>query len=221
MGNNKKKTNLILKNIKNNKIRFNQEITKIKKEKKYKLFTKNKTYFFDIIIDATYEQSNSLIKNLDKIDKKKFQLVVVFEFISKNFDKMGLAVMDGNFFSFLPKGNKKRHLLYHVKHSIIEQKICKEYPRSWNNLKNYKSKIKNKKKLILKDFHKYFPNLDISLTKNIFINPRVLLKNVEKSDRRISKITEISNNYFQIFSAKVDHSVDIAYEIYNKIKKQI
>ena len=85
---------------------MNQEITKIKKEK-YKLFTKNKTYFFDIIIDATYEQSNSLIKNLDKIDKKKFQLVVVFEFISKNFDKMGLAVMDGNFFSFYQRVTKR------------------------------------------------------------------------------------------------------------------
>ena len=181
------------------------------------MITNKNSYHFDIIIDASYEQSNSLIKNFSKISKKKYQLVVVFEFISKNFNKMGLALMDGNFFSFLPKGKQKRHLLYHVKHSIIEQKVCKEYPPKWKKQHNYLAKIENSKRLILKDFKKYLPNLDITFTKNQFINPRVLLKNVEKSDRRISKINEISKNYFQIFSAKVDHSVDIAYKILKKI----
>jgi hypothetical protein len=38
----------------------------------------------------------------------------------------------------------------------------------------------------------------------------VLLNNVKRNDRRISYIKEISKNYFQIFSAKVDHSVEIA-----------
>ena len=36
---------------------------------------------------------------------------------------------------------------------------------------------------------------------------------LKKSDKRISQITEISKNYFQIFSAKVDHSVDIANQL--------
>ena len=43
--------------------------------------------------------------------------------------------------------------------------------------------------------------------------------NVEKTDRRVSKINEISKNYFQIFSAKVDHSVDIGLQLLKKIKK--
>ncbi len=213
----KKKTKSILKKIKKNKIQLNEEVIKIEKKKNYKLTTNKNSYHFDIIIDASYEQSNSLVKNFAKTSEKKYQLVVVFEFISKKFNKMGLALMDGNFFSFLPKGNQKRHLLYHVKHSIIEQKVCKEYPLKWKKQHNYLAKIKNSKKLILKDFKKYLPNLDITFSKNQFINPRVLLKNVEKSDRRVSKINEISKNYFQIFSAKVDHSVDIAYKILKKI----
>tara|TARA_A100001011_G_scaffold371787_1_gene429503 strand:- start:438 stop:1520 length:1083 start_codon:yes stop_codon:yes gene_type:complete len=215
----KKKTKSILKKLKKNKINLNEEVIDIKKSAKFRLASNKKNYDFDIIIDASYEQSNTLIKNFKNLSEKKYQLVVVFEFIPKNFKKIGLALMDGNFFSFLPKGKENKHLLYHVKHSIIRESVRKEYPKKWNKISNYKSVIQKSKKLILKDFRNYFPDLQISITKNMYINPRVLLKNVEKNDRRISKINEITKNYFQIFSAKVDHSVDISFEILKKIKK--
>ena len=67
---------------------------------------------------------------------------------------------------------------------------------------------------------KYLPNLRIKFTKNKFINPRVLPAYMEKSDKRISKINEISKNYFQVFSAKVDHSVDISKELLMKINSK-
>ena len=215
----KKKTKSILKKLKKNKINLNEEVIDIKKSAKFKLISNKKNYDFDIIIDASYEQSNTLIKNFKNLSEKKYQLVVVFEFIPKNFKKMGLALMDGNFFSFLPKGKENKHLLYHVKHSIIRESVRKEYPIKWNKISNYKSVIQKSKKLILRDFRNYFPDLQILITKNMYINPRVLLKNVEKNDRRISRINEITKNYFQIFSAKVDHSVDISFEILKKLKK--
>ena len=215
----KKKTKIILKKLKKNKINLNEEVIDIKKSAKFKLISNKKNYDFDIIIDASYEQSNTLIKNFKNLSEKKYQLVVVFEFIPKNFKKMGLALMDGNFFSFLPKGKENKHLLYHVKHSIIRESVRKEYPKKWNKISNYKSVIQKSKKLILRDFRNYFPDLQILITKNMYINPRVLLKNVEKNDRRISRINEITKNYFQIFSAKVDHSVDISFEILKKLKK--
>ena len=215
----KKKTKSILKKFKKNKINLNEKVLDIKKSKKFKLISNKKNYNFDVIIDASYEQSNALINNFKNSNERKYQLVVVFEFISKNFKKMGLALMDGNFFSFLPKGKENKHLLYHVKHSIIRESVRREYPKKWNKISNYKSVIQKSKKLILRDFKSYFPDLQISITKNIYVNPRVLLKNVEKNDRRISKINEITKNYFQIFSAKVDHSVDISFKILKKLKK--
>ena len=215
----KRRTNSLIKKLKNNKIKINEKVKKIKKTNIFELKTNKKTYKFDIVIDASYEQSNSLIKNFGILNEKKYQLVIVFEFIPKNFKKMGLALMDGNFFSFLPKGKENKHLMYHVKYSILKEKVFKQYPNNWNNFKNHKFKIKKLKKLILKDFNKYFPDLKISFTKNKYINPRVLLKNVEKNDKRISEINEITKNYFQIFSAKVDHSVDISMKIHKKIKK--
>ena len=132
---------------------------------------------------------------------------------------MGLALMDGGFFSFLPKGKRNKYLLYHVKYSVIKEKITNKFPSNWYRYKNYDTLIKRSKKLIKKDLKYYFPDLKINLTKKKYLSPRVILKNVEKTDRRISKIDEISKNYFQIFSAKVDHSIDIANSILKKINR--
>ena len=214
----KKKTKTLLKKLKNNKIHLGENIKKIRKLDNYEITSNKGIYNFDIIVDASYDQSNTLNRNIKKKNKNKYQLVVVFEFIPKNFKKMGLALMDGKFFSFLPKGKQNKHLLYHVKHSIIKEKICNEFPSSWKNIKKYNSTIKNSKKMMLKDLKKYLPDTKIKFTNNRYINPRVLPAYMEKSDKRISKVCEISKNYYQIFSAKIDHSVDISKELLKKIK---
>ena len=56
------------------------------------------------------------------------------------------------------------------------------------------------------------------MSKKIFLSSRVLPLNQEKTDKRISRVLNIDNKYFQISSAKVDHSVDMAYEVLNKLK---
>jgi hypothetical protein len=209
----------LIKNFKENKIYLNEEVKIINKKKKYEIITNKNIHHSDIIIDASYDGSNSLIKKLKKPIKRKYQLVAVFEFKLKNFKKLGLALMDGKYFSFLPKGKCNYHLLYHVKHSVIKEKICSEFPSSWHKHNHYKSILKNSKKLILNDFKKYLPDLKIQLTDKIYLSPRVILNNVDKTDRRVSKINEISKNYYQIFSAKVDHSVDIGLQLLKKIKR--
>ncbi len=203
--------------LKNNQIKKNEIVKKIEKDKGFLIETNKNKYHFDLIIDASYEQSNFLTKNFNQNIKRKYQLVVVYEFNAKNFKNMGLAVMDGNFFSFLPKGKKNKHLFYHVKYSILKEKVGKSYPNSWLKDKKLNLKIKKFSKLAIGDFKKFLPDLKINITSKTHINPRVLLPNVERTDRRISQINEITKNYFQIFSAKVDHSVDIADKILKKI----
>ena len=213
----RKKTQSIIKKLKKNKIHFNENVLDIKKDKKYKIITNKDEYFFDIIIDASYDGSNSIIKKIKKPKKRKYQLVVVYEFELKKLKKMGLALMDGKFFSFLPKGKRNKYLLYHVKYSVIKEKVTSKFPSNWYRYKNYETLIKRSKELIRKDLRYYLPDMKIKLTSKKHISPRVILKNVEKTDRRVSKIDEISKNYFQIFSAKVDHSIDIGNRILKKI----
>ncbi len=215
----KKVAKSLIYKLKKNRIHLNEEVKKIEKIDNFKLTTKKGTYYFDKIVDASYDGSNFLTKNLKKPVKRKYQLVVVFEFKFKGLNKLGLALMDGKYFSFLPKGKGKHHLLYHVKHSVIKEKISNQFPKSWYNFSNYSNQINRSKKLLLKDLKFYLPDLNIDLTDKIYISPRVIQNKVEKTDRRVSFINEISKNYFQIFSAKVDHSADIAFKILKKIKE--
>ena len=83
----------------------------------------NEHYDYDIIIDASYEGSNRISKNISKKSKFVYQLVIIYEFILKNYKKMGLALMDGKFFSFLPKGKTNKHILYHVRHSVLKNNM--------------------------------------------------------------------------------------------------
>jgi hypothetical protein len=207
--------------ISNKKIYLNEKIIKIEKiSNSYKVTSNKKKYKFDYIIDATYHGSNTLVKNFFKPKKNLYQLTYVFEFSSAQLKKVGIAIMDGKFFSFLPNGNSNKYIFYHVKYSLLKNKILKEYNYKWKNIIS-KKKINFLNKKILLDVKRYLPNFNIRPTGKFFISPRVLLNDVKSNDRRISYIEEISKNYFQIFSAKVDHSVEIAKKLIKilKIKK--
>ncbi len=206
-----------LKKIKKKKIYLNTKIQKIQNKKnQFFLFTKNKTFITDIIIDATYNFSNSLTKNIKKNEKYKYQLVFIKEFKLKDFKKLGVAIMDGKYFSFLPKGKSNSHILYHVQNSIIKEKVSYEFNKKWLDLKKFKKKINSLEKKMFIDLRKFFPKINYYNSKKIYLSPRVLMPNVEKTDKRCSEIKKISNNYYKIISGKVDHSVDIA----ERIKKQ-
>ncbi len=207
-----------LKKLKKNKIFLNEKILKIVHSDKFNIQTKKKTFNFDILIDTSYEGSNKLSKGIYKQSKSIFQKVVIFEFESKNFKKMGLALMDGKYFSFLPKGKSNKHILYHVKHSVLKKTISHYYPEKWKNKKLSKINLKNIKKKITNDINKYYPNLNFKFTKNYFISARVFPLNLEKTDKRVSKIIKLKKGYYKILSAKVDHCVDIANQMLQNLK---
>lgn len=210
-----------IKKIRNKKIYLNEKIIKIEKKLNYfKITSDKKSHDFDFVIDATYHGSNTLIKNFSIAEKKVYQLTYIFEFRSKKLKKTGMAVMDGNFFSFLPNGKSNKYIFYHVKYSLLKNKILKEFNYRWKNIiSKKKANLLNRK--IIFEVKKYFPNLSIIPTGKFFISPRVLLPNVKKSDRRISYVKEVINNYFQIFPAKVDHSIEIAKQLIKLLKKKI
>ena len=56
-------------NIKNNKIK-KKNLLKIIKKNKFIIKTNKNKYLFDLVIDASYDQSNSLLKTLRIVSKK-------------------------------------------------------------------------------------------------------------------------------------------------------
>ncbi len=208
-----------LKKLKKNDIKLNEKVTDISLKNQYILKTSKNSYNYDIIIDAAYEGSNYLSKKIIKPKKFVFQKVIILEFVLSRFKKMGLALMDGNFFSYLPKGKSNKHILYHVTYSVLKKKISKFYPKNWNKNNISKFEINKLKKNILNDIRFYFPNLKIKFTNNIFTSARVFPVNLEKTDKRISKVFKIRKEYYKILSAKVDHCVDISHEILQNLEQ--
>ena len=212
------------KSLNKKKIFTNSEVIKIsKKNNIFEVKTKKKIYYANVIIDASYLSLNySLIKNncfKNFFKKVCYQITLIAEIDIKNINRLGLAVMDGPFFSILPKGKYDKHLLYHVKHSVIKE--SQRLTKSFKDIKkkNFLNSFKKIKILMQKDLNHFLPKLEFKFTNNFFLSKRVLFKN--KNDSRISSIIEPEKNYFLIASAKVDHSVDIANKIDIKLSKRL
>ena len=193
------------------------------------IFKNNKFYFnsnkkkevSDVVVNASYEGVNTIAKSISSFKNFEYQLTNIMEINSKKFRAIGFALMDGPFFSFLPKGfNNNRQVLYHVKYSVLKKRKNKEFNIKWFKEKNKLNKIiKTSNRKTLNDLKKYLPEMDIKKIYKNYISSRVLLPKTQKTAKRISYITEKKKKYFEVFSGKVDHSVDIAYKILNKISK--
>ena len=207
--------------LKNNKISLDTKVIDIKKDKDKFILTTNKKkpIFADIVVDSSYNYSNTLTKKISKNQKFKYQLVFVTQFKIEKFKQLGIAIMDGKFFSFLPKGESNNHLFYHVKYSIIKQNVSKEFNKDWLKIKKNNKKIIDLKKKMYLDFKKFLPKLKFKFSEKIFISPRLLLANVEKTDKRSSEIRMVKKNYFKIISGKVDHSIDVSEKLKKIFKK--
>ena len=149
----------------------------------------------------------------------KFQLITVFNFNSKKLKNTGIAVMDGKFFSFLPNGFRSDHILYDVEHSVLKEKVTNKFNNNWLKSSNINQIIKDSRVKSKNKIEKYIKNVDINFTNKYFLSPRVILPNVETTDKRFSKIINNHQNYYTIFSANVDHSIDIANKLYKMLDK--
>jgi hypothetical protein len=191
------------------------------KKNKYFFETNNKTNVSDIVINATYEGSNSISKNITNLKNFEYQVTNVMEINCKKLKSMGFALMDGPFFSFLPMGKKKnKHILYHVKHSVLKKEINTQFKLGWlKKNQSLKKIIRLSNRKTLEDVKKFLPEIDIIKVVRNYISARVLLTKTGRTAKRISFFKESRKNYFEIHSGKVDHCVDLAQKIYKTIYK--
>ena len=84
-----------------NRIFLNNEVKNLKFENENTLLKQTlKKIFNDIVINATYEGSNEISKNISKLKNFEYQVTNIMEINSKKFKSTGFALMDGPFFLF-------------------------------------------------------------------------------------------------------------------------
>jgi len=168
-------------------------------------FTKS-SESFDFVINCTYTNINDICDFMKlPLQKFKMQDVIVPIFDSK-IERVGLTVMDGPFCSVMPKGfEKNKFLLYHAKHSIIEEKF--------NGKVLSNTDLANCTEEILNDSKRFFPFLEnVKINEYWRTNRAIPINN---NDQRLSEIITYKENpnFITIFSGKVTTSVKIAKQI--------
>lgn len=168
-----------------------------------------KTQEFDYLINATYCDFNKFNKWF-KFPQKKvlYELIELLEINLPIKDKPGLTIIDGEFSSCLPRGDKGTFTLGHVKESVLEAMVS-------NNLDSafLLGKSRSNKEKILQKGIEDFPIIkNAEFVNSIFI-ARVVKANVDYSDERPTEITNHENGIYSIFAGKVITCVDTAKEI--------
>ena len=80
-------------------ILLNQSKKVNKVGKKYLLNLANKNLVFDFAINCSFQNINNISPFQDKIEKN-FEQCFVFSFDNSKWGRIGLALLDGNFFNF-------------------------------------------------------------------------------------------------------------------------
>lgn len=172
---------------------------------------------FDYVINATYSNFNNFHKWFG-FPRKTFQYEVVelLEIDIPNSKRIGLTVMDGEFSSVLPRGEKGTFTLGHVNASVLKTRISDDLDPVDMALEGVKSNREEILRMGIKDF----PFLkDARVIRSLYIT-RVIKANVDDSDERPSEISEYGNGMYSIFGGKVITCVDISKELLELINKE-
>ena len=207
------KKKLIKKNI--HKI-FNFDLKKVKYDNKsLKLISKKNELVekkIDLIINATYDRSNEILKIFslnNKITKYLHQLTEVVVVTSKkNFP--GVTIMDGPFATIMPYiGKKNKYLLYDVTNSILKKSKSPVHKKK--NKSNFK-KIKRK----LSKYLNY--TNEFKYSESLIGNRPIPYKDTQAD--RSTKIEKYKYKNMNFISIKEGKYISAPY-ITNKLSKKI
>jgi hypothetical protein len=195
----KSKVNLLL----SNKLNKLKQVSKGSYEATYNSIIKK----YDAVINSSYAGFNNVngmlgvpLKNL--LYERVF--IPEFKFDSSPF---GLTIMDGPFCSVMPKGKQANEfLLYHVKHSVLENKLTQLMPEFIGNSERTVEDIYENSSL----FMPFLKGVNRMTFNEI---TRVVHKNDD--DARLTELYtyEGFDNYFSLLSGKITTCVQASLEI--------
>ncbi|MAR99908.1 MAG: hypothetical protein CMH24_00860 [Nitrosomonadales bacterium] len=173
----------------------------------------------DVVINATYGASNYLTEQLGIMVPERLYEYTVVPIIELDIDRIGITIMDGPFLTILPFGRTNKFLLYHVDLSVIDSEVNTKLNLDWLSKETSPLRNKDKKEyfnMMIEKCSSFIPALKKSKLIDFLEGPRMVLPRRDKSDERPSIITN-TDDYIEVFSGKIDHSIWVAEEINKKL----
>lgn len=197
-------------------ILFETEVTSI--EKKGEIFelttSEGETYQSNFLVRATYGIDKIKSTTL-KIENRNYEyhrtLILEAEIVSNPF---GFTVIDGDFFTILPKGFSGNYLLYGPSICVLERSIGNRPPEEWS-LKDYTLEYLKAEENLMKRIRDWMPKIEMESSNKWNTTIRTILPNVAATDKRVSRLLIHTDKFVDIWSGKMDHSVEIANKTLN------
>ena len=169
---------------------------------------------YDLVFKATYG-SDYIIVDSDQIKKSTYEYhsTLILE-IQNPYLNFGFTVIDGDFITLLPKGFSGNQLLYAPSISTRKRFTGDRFPSEWNVEEN----IDMAQSSLLDRLNSWFTGYENIQVVSKMQAIRAIQPNMEKTDRRTSSIRKLGENYYEIWSGKIDHCIDIADELLNLAK---
>lgn len=169
-----------------------------------------KTVIGRTVYNCAYSQINTILKNskLPLIRFKHELTEMPLVKMPELFQKFGITIMDGPFFSIMPFPDRKLHTIHHVRYTPHQ---------SWVGLVHLEKKLKVKSKFpfMIKDAQRYMPILkDVKYIDSLYEIKTLLLED-EISDRRpiLYKKDYGYKNFHIVMGGKIDNIYDILDEV--------
>ena len=192
-------------------ISFDTEISTIEKvENIFELQTSaGATHTKKFVVRATYGMDKIKSSSL-KIQTKEYEfhrtIILEAEMESSPF---GFTVIDGDFFTILPKGFSGKFLFYGPSICVLERSVGNAPPKEWSLL-DYSSEYLEAEKKLTSRITEWMPNLQMVSSNRWNTTIRTILPNVSATDKRVSRLLVQDNRFVDLWSGKMDHSVEIA-----------
>lgn len=186
------------------------------KDDKFELRTEAANYKFDYIIRATYGADNIMSRTMD-LHKQEFEYQnTVIAVLESKEAPFGFTVIDGDYLTILPYGKTGRFLAYAPSKSTLNKIIARGMPQSelFQVKKNTYSQSCDE---IIERVREYLPAWAFSHNGDYLSAVRTIRLETKLNDRRTSHVLEDNLNFFDIWSGKIDHSVEIARELVSRI----
>lgn len=165
---------------------------------------------FDFVINATYAGLNNVnkmlgVKELDLL----FEDVMIPVLGKIDAPAIGLTIMDGEFCTIMPRGNKEQFLLYHVKSSVLNR--SKNMNDATLSLGEEATIVRQDR--ILKDCQAFMPFIGGAEILDCYRTTRAVVEN--RADARLSElhVYEGHKNYVSILSGKISTSMKTAIQL--------
>lgn len=184
-------------------------------------FAKSQIDDFDLVVNCTYSNLNSLLDESEQIDYQ-------FELCEKPVIRLGnryknksYVILDGEFCCIDPLEYTDTHVMGHVKHAIHHTNVGKfpEIPSQFKDVLNM-GLVKNPPITNIKRFiqsgKEFFVDFDPIHVGSMF-TIRTVLPNKHETDERPTYITKHNDKLYSVFSGKIATCVDIANQLIKMI----